>query len=141
MARGTSKREDVLDTIIRLIGKDSEEADTTTFELRYLKHRQFWGADAAPMTLHVTTASGTSQWRSEGVSDPIREEIAAMRKQGMKQSDIAERVGKSQSQVSRILNEVDTEDDEDSSNPADTGEVVDLFKATQQRRDSAEDEE
>jgi putative DNA primase/helicase len=112
-ARGTSKREDTLDTIIRLEPlkpkeEDDDEGsdDCTMFELSYPKSREFYGADAAPMTLRLSTSSGKAEWSAEPQREDKRERAAELHKQGLTQKEIAEELGVSQPRVSQMVKEV-----------------------------------
>lgn len=111
--RGTSKREDVLDTIVSLeevkddMGSNEEQV---TFELKFTKTREFYGAEAAPLLLRLSTKSGTAEWSFETKRDHVRDKIVELNKGGMKQKDIAKAVGLTQPQVSRILQKVKEEE-------------------------------
>jgi putative DNA primase/helicase len=61
--RGTTKREDVLDTIIglKIREPDRDEVPSETessYELVFTKYRHFFGPDAAPLVLHLGMTSG-----------------------------------------------------------------------------------
>jgi putative DNA primase/helicase len=103
--RGTSKKEDVLDTVIALKLKEDDEASDThsTFQLTFTKKREFYGADAAPLLLHLSTASGTAEWRHETERDQQRDWAEALRQQGKTQQEIATEMDISQQRVSQLL--------------------------------------
>jgi putative DNA primase/helicase len=105
--RGTSKREDVLDTMIGLKKYEPKPGelprdDESTFELEFTKHREFYGADAAPMVLHLSTASGVVEWRSESAQCNRLERIAELLREGWKQRDIAKELGISEGRVAQL---------------------------------------
>ena len=103
--RGTSKTEDVLDTMIGLhvVPDLSEDGKETVFELRFTKHRDFFGADAAPMELHFQIVDGQTQWRSQKVKDVRKERIREMLADGMTHEEIAEELGDvKRSRISQI---------------------------------------
>jgi len=110
--RGTSKREDVLDTILRLEAVSDEDGaseDRVTFELTFTKTREFYGADAAPMILHLSTQTGTARWTHEMKRDKTRDRVLELRKQGMKQKQIGDELGLSQERVSQLLKQYKSE--------------------------------
>ena len=104
--RGTSKREDVLDTIIRLKERrDLAADDEAAFELSFTKTREFHGIDAASLILRLSTKSGSAVWTHELERDHSRERASALRKQGMTQQQIADELEITQGRVSQILRE------------------------------------
>lgn len=109
--RGTSKKEDVLDTMIGLKraalhhGEDAKENEST-FELEYTKAREFYGQDAAPMVLHLSTASGRMEWTFDHAADDLRAKVAKKFKAGYKGRDIAKEFGITEGRVSQIKREI-----------------------------------
>jgi putative DNA primase/helicase len=102
--RGTSKKEDVLDTVIALELVDDATSDThSTFKLTFTKKREFYGNAAAALLLHLSTASGTAQWRHERASDRQRDQAVALQQQGQTQKQIAKAIGVTQQRVSQLL--------------------------------------
>jgi putative DNA primase/helicase len=74
--RGTSKREDPFDTMIKL-KQDREQStdDVSAFELSYTKHRDFFGADTRPMLISLGTRDGIVAWTQAPVKDATRERV------------------------------------------------------------------
>jgi putative DNA primase/helicase len=104
--RGTSKREDVLDTIIRLEAIKDDDAvndDEVTFGLTFTKTREFYGAEAAPLRLHLSTKLGTANWTHELQRDHVHEHAKKLQKDGLTQKEIAKELGLTQGRVSQIL--------------------------------------
>ena len=104
--RGTSKREDVLDTIIRLEAikdDDADNDDEVTFGLTFTKSREFYGADAAPLRLHLSTKLGVAEWTHETRRDHVHERAKKLHKDGFTQKEIAEELGLTQGRISQIL--------------------------------------
>ena len=100
--RGSSKKEDVLDTVVRLRRPINYNAsDGAHFEIHYLKSRNFYGDDALPFEARLADGKWTV---SEIVSANGDEAIQKLRDEGMSIRDIAERLGMSKSAVSRKLN-------------------------------------
>jgi putative DNA primase/helicase len=105
--RGTSKREDVLDTVIGL--KRNWEASTneeSAFELRFTKARDFYGDDAAPKMIYLSVRDGQVTWRHERIKDVQREKIRELLDAGAKQKDIAREIGVTPARVSQLVTEL-----------------------------------
>jgi hypothetical protein len=107
--RGTSRKEDVLDTIIGLRRPpDYLPEQGARFEVHFEKSRGFHGSDAEAFE----TRLADDQW----VITPIKagddlDTILALRKQGLSVRDIAERTGISKSTVARRLGVDDNDKD------------------------------
>jgi Winged helix-turn-helix DNA-binding len=101
--RGTSRKEDVLDTVISLRRPpDYSAEDGCRFELYFEKTRGFHGPDAEPFEARLIG----NQWAiSEIKSGDDMETLRALRKQGLSVRDIADRTGLSKSTVARRLGE------------------------------------
>jgi putative DNA primase/helicase len=106
--RGTSKREDVLDTVLRLKARDDLAGeDDSCFELTFMKSREFHGADKAPRILRLRHASDTGwgEWTSEEhqtESEKRDDEIAERLAAGKTHKEIAKEFGVGRSRVSQI---------------------------------------
>jgi putative DNA primase/helicase len=105
--RGTSKREDILDTMINLanrVPKPGEEVNEyeSVFDLNYTKHRDFFGPDAAPLVMRLTTKSGKAEWEVEAQAEDLRSRIVKFLKAGWKQRDIAKELGVTEGRVSQL---------------------------------------
>jgi len=106
-ARGTTKREDALDTIIRLqlMEQDDADAEETTLKRSFEKKREFYGSQAASLILHLSTRDGSAEWSHELEREHSRERVQAMQREGMKAKDIAKALNLSPSWVSRLLSQ------------------------------------
>ncbi|MGH8529337.1 MAG: AAA family ATPase [Nevskiales bacterium] len=102
-ARGTSKREDVLDTVIKLRHPaDYRTEDGARFELQFSKARGFQGKDAEPLEAKlITGTSGESAWVWQTVEVTTYDRVVKMLREGMKQQDIATELVINKSTVSR----------------------------------------
>jgi putative DNA primase/helicase len=101
--RGTSKREDVLDTTIVLRWpKDYQPEQGARFEVHFDKHRGFHGDDARPFeaSLSTTDTNGFS-WTVKSLDECMTERVAAMIAEDESQRDIAKALGVSASTVNR----------------------------------------
>jgi putative DNA primase/helicase len=92
MQRGTSKREDVLDTVISLKRPgDYRPEDGARFEVHYEKHRGFFGDDAKPFEARLNTdAGGCLLWNTKDLEQSTFERIVELLNEGMSQKDVAE---------------------------------------------------
>ncbi len=105
--RGTSKREDVMDTIISLRKQPDECTDTeSVFDLTFAKSRDFFGQDAEPMRLRFCIEDGQARWTGEPLRDARREKVREMLDAGTKQKDIARELGVTPGRVSQIVKDL-----------------------------------
>src|SRR5262249_47324216 len=113
--RGTSKREDVCDTIIRLKEHQTDQDDdkeALTCELIFTKAREFYGTDRAPLILRLSTKSGAAEWSYVTVREHTRDRIREMLKQGMPQKQMAKELKLSEGRISQYVKEIRREDAE-----------------------------
>lgn len=99
--RGSSKKEDILDTVISL--KQAEEYDPeegASFEIHFEKARHFFGNEAAPFYVRLLENEGFSRWEiSLSAKDKEILEIAELMNQGLTIQEIAQETNLSKSQV------------------------------------------
>lgn len=99
--RGTSKKEDVLDSVVILKRPvDYDSSDGARFEVHYSKARGFWGEEAKPFEARLKDQKWTV---SEIVSDDSDDAIRSMKEAGLTVREIAERTGLSKSSIDRRL--------------------------------------
>lgn len=99
--RGTSRKEDTLDTVISLTRPPGyQAAEGARFEVRFTKSRGFWGEEAAPFEARFSDNVWST---SEIVADDSLEALAAMRAGGFSIRQIAERTGLGKSTVDRRM--------------------------------------
>ena len=102
-ARGTSKREDVLDTVIPLKRpEDYVATEGARFEVHLTKARGIFGQDAEPFEAKLETLDGRAEWTMRGIQDQEVEQVLDMSKSRMSVRDIALELSVSKSKVSRI---------------------------------------
>lgn len=102
-ARGTSKREDVLDTVIHLRHpEDYSPEQGARFEVHLKKARGIFGEDAAPFEARLAVEGGQAIWTTQALLDKEVEEVLEMTNGGMSVRDIAAEMGIGKSKVDRI---------------------------------------
>jgi putative DNA primase/helicase len=103
--RGTSAKEDVLDSVIGLKRpSDYKNAEGARFEVHFEKHRGFSGNDAEPIEARLTAdALGRDVWITTTVEDAIFERVIELHSDGLNGNEIAEEVGRHKSNISRML--------------------------------------
>ena len=101
--RGTSRREDVLDTIISLTRPgDYTPEQGACFEIDFVKARGLYGEDTAPVEVMLTTGEDQTQtWTIKGLEQSTTEKVAALLNEGVQQSEIAELLGVTKGAVSK----------------------------------------
>lgn len=101
--RGTSRREDVLDTVIALKHpSDYSPEQGACFEVHYEKSRGIFGEAVAPFKAQLLQDEGGAHiWKKQALEDSNQEKIWQMLKDGMSQADIARELNLNRSTVSR----------------------------------------
>lgn len=103
--RGTSAKEDVLDTVLGLRRpSDYESSQGARFEIHFEKARGFSGADAEPLEASlVTDVDGQATWQTKPLEDALYDRVIELHQEGLSQKDIAEEVDRDKSRVSRMI--------------------------------------
>jgi putative DNA primase/helicase len=100
--RGTSRREDVLDTSISLRRPDDYVAtEGARFEVHITKGRGIHGDDAKPFEARLLTEQGASVWTMREIEDAEQARIKRLHDEGMTVREIADETGLSKSVVGR----------------------------------------
>ena len=99
--RGTSRKEDVLDSVISLRRPiDYDASQGARFDVHFTKSRGFWGDDAEPFEARLVDG----EWVvSEIVTVDVGDAIRSLKDGGASVRDIAGRLGMSKSAVGRKL--------------------------------------
>lgn len=99
--RGTSRKEDTLDTVISLARPPGyQPAEGARFEVRFTKSRGFFGNDAAPFEARFSSGAWSM---SEIVDDDSDGGLRTLQAEGFSIRQIADRIGLSKSTVERRL--------------------------------------
>jgi putative DNA primase/helicase len=103
--RGTSAKEDVLDTVIGLRRpSDYKAAEGARFEIHFEKARGFSGPESESIEAALQTDEhGHSVWTTKSLEDAVFERVIELHNEGLNQKEIAEEVGRHKSTVSRML--------------------------------------
>jgi putative DNA primase/helicase len=97
--RGTSRREDVLDSVIALRKpNDAEPEEGARFEVHFEKSRGFCGDDAKPFEASL----GRDGWITRDLADADMARVVALQADGLSIRDIAAETGMSKSKVDRL---------------------------------------
>jgi len=101
--RGTSKREDVLDTAISLSRpSDYQPGEGARFVLTFEKMRGFFGADADPLEARYEVENGAARWT---FGDPIDDQLEKAKQlfdDGLTVRAVAELMGISKSAAGHL---------------------------------------
>lgn len=105
--RGTSRREDVLDAVLRVKPADDQpmvEGQGTRIRVDFTKHRHFYGDDARPFeAVLATTAAGLS-WQRIDVEDGTDDRVLRIHRDGITGvREIAAEISVNPSTVSRSI--------------------------------------
>lgn len=106
--RGTSKREDVLDTAIKLARPDDyDEGQGARFTVTFEKARGLSGSDVESFeaSLSVDESRGAT-WTARDIEDESDQEIQALHREGKSLRTIAKELGMDASTVSRRLKRI-----------------------------------
>jgi len=103
--RGTSRREDVLDTVIALRRpSDYRQSEGARFEVHIEKGRSLFGTDANPFEAQLTKdALGLPIWTVKELEMAQEDQIAELSALGMKPAEIAQELGCSRATVYRRM--------------------------------------
>jgi putative DNA primase/helicase len=104
--RGTSRKEDLLDTVITLRKPESyDPKEGARFEVHYEKARGFHGEEAAPFEAALKEDNGKFIWTVQSIENIQLDQILSLHKEGLTQREIAEELGLGLGTVNRKLKE------------------------------------
>lgn len=108
--RGTSKREDILDTVIVLKRPDDyNPKDGAIFQVNFEKSRGFMGDDAESFEAQLISKNETQEWLRKPVAGSSYDQVVDLTNQGFKQKEIAEKLNIDKSNVCRHLKRANQE--------------------------------
>lgn len=100
--RGTSKREDLLDTVICLKRPpDYNPTDGAVFEIHYEKARNLHGKETDPLEAKLEQISGKQAWTTKPVEETTFDRVVELANEGLSQIEIASELQVNRSTVSR----------------------------------------
>jgi RecA-family ATPase len=98
--RGTSKREDVMDTVIKLVRPtDYRAEDGARFIVEFTKNRGFMGPDAESFE----AALSDGEWNTRAVEDTRTARILELHAEGLTQREMAKQLGIGLATVNRTI--------------------------------------
>jgi putative DNA primase/helicase len=101
--RGTSAKEDILDTVIRLDRPgDYRSEQGARFEVHLTKARGIYGVDAKPFEAQLFANGQTLTWAAREIEDAAIEQMRGLLAEGFTVRDIAEEMGLSKSAAGRL---------------------------------------
>lgn len=103
MQRGTSSREDILDTVISLRRPgDYTPNEGAHFEIHFEKSRGFHGNDAKPFDVKlVTNPNGMQEWVMKDLEESLTEKVASLLNDGVPQHEISKELNVTPGTVSK----------------------------------------
>jgi putative DNA primase/helicase len=103
LQRGTSRREDVLDTVIALRRPaDYRSEQGARFEVHFEKARGFYGDDARSFEAQYEVRAGAAFWTRCEIADVEVDRVVEALRDGMSIRDAAAELGLSKSKVERL---------------------------------------
>jgi hypothetical protein len=108
--RGTSRREDIMDTVMMLDRPEGYNSrDGARFRVTYEKARGIYGDDAEPFEAELETAGNRAVWHVIPIVDGLNERIIALAKEGKSVRDIAAETGIPASTIQHRLRKIKTQ--------------------------------
>jgi len=102
--RGTSKREDVLDTVLCLRRPTDYSPDQgAAFSVHFEKNRGFTGEDAEPLDVALVEGQNGLEWSWRKLEASNYSKVVDLINEGLSQADVARELELNRSSVSRIV--------------------------------------
>lgn len=102
--RGTSKKEDILDTVISLRHPyDYSPSEGARFEVHFEKCRHLCGEDVKPFIASLTEKNNNYQWQTIALVESNKKQAIQMHKAGCSNKEIASELGISRQAVYKHL--------------------------------------
>ena len=111
--RGTSRREDALDTVIALKRPSDYKSDQgARFEVHFEKARGLYGEDLEPIECNLSTdTKGNLSWTHRTIEESTHQKVINMYKEGLNQTEITQELDVNKSVVSRHLKRAREQDE------------------------------
>lgn len=101
--RGTSAREDIMDTVISLRRpRQYSMAEGARFQVHLTKARGIVGDDAKPFEVHLKNEDNSLQWDVQELDDAELDQLKRLLSEGFSIRDCAEEMGMSKSAIHRL---------------------------------------
>lgn len=108
--RGTSRKEDILDTVIKLrLPDDYDPTQGAVFEVHFEKSRNLHGEAVNPFIARYTPEDPDSPWKITPIKQASPDQVAHMYQAGKKGYEIAKKLGVSPATITRRLREAKQE--------------------------------
>lgn len=108
--RGTSAREDIMDTVISLRRpREYSMAEGARFEVHLTKARGILGDDAKPFEANLITEGNALHWQVKELEDVELEELKRLLSEGYSIRDCAEEMGKSKGAIQRLKKKLEAQ--------------------------------
>lgn len=108
--RGTSAREDIMDTVISLRRpKIYNMAEGARFQIHLTKARSITGKDALPFEVHLKAENNVLHWDVFEIQEAELEQVKKLMNEGYSIRECAEEMGLSKSTVHRLKKKLDME--------------------------------
>lgn len=108
--RGTSKREDLLDTSIKLHrAADYDPKQGAQFVWSFSKARHLYGDDAADLDMTMTVQDNRAVWDWQPAEVSQADKIIALKQEGLSKNEIADELGVNRSTVWRNLKKAEAD--------------------------------
>ncbi|BCO08785.1 hypothetical protein GF1_11610 [Desulfolithobacter dissulfuricans] len=105
--RGSSRKEDVLDTVIQLVRPNHYTPDQgAVFEVHFRKNRGIHGEDAKPFEARLTSTDGAFHWQTRTLEESNLDKVAMLLEQGYRQKEIAEELNLSKGYTSKLIKKI-----------------------------------
>ncbi|CAK7037994.1 MAG: hypothetical protein DELT_00652 [Desulfovibrio sp.] len=108
--RGTSAREDIMDTVISLRRpREYSMAEGARFEVHLTKARGILGDEAKPFEANLVTEGNSLQWQRKELENVELEELKRLLNEGYSIRDCAEEMGKSKGAIQRLKKKLEAQ--------------------------------
>lgn len=105
--RGTSRREDVLDTVISLRhSEDYNPADGARFEVHFEKARSIYGDAVEPFEVRMETREGAAVWLMNSLDDVTEAKARALFEEGLSIRNVAKELNITPAKSQRLKNRI-----------------------------------